>query len=280
MRVKSKVHQIKIMFHVTPQVERFVYVYLITGRSCYLIDTGVDGSEKVIAAYMKNIGRDIGEIRAVLLTHSHPDHIGAANELKRLTGCSIYASQGEREWIEDIEKQFRERPIPNFKGLLNKSVPVDEIVEEGTSLELEEGITLQVIRTGGHSKESVSFYYPEENIIFIGDAIPVIGDIPIYISAAQSRNSLNKIRQLEDIDYYCPAWDSIYMGREGKKVIDRALKQFDRTDQCIREVRVKHPDYDEDELFGAVCDKLNMIYFTHNPLFKTSILSSIYECPV
>ena len=42
MRVK----QIKIDFHVTPEIERFVYVYLIEiGDGCVLIDSGVAGSE-------------------------------------------------------------------------------------------------------------------------------------------------------------------------------------------------------------------------------------------
>jgi glyoxylase-like metal-dependent hydrolase (beta-lactamase superfamily II) len=265
------------MFHLTPQIERFVYVYLITGKDCYLIDTGVDGAEQIISEYLKNIGRDIGDIKAVLLTHSHPDHIGAAGKIKRQTGCKVYASAGEKEWIEDIEKQFLERPIPNFKGLLNQSVPVDEVVKEGSVIKLEEGITLQVIETGGHSKDSLSYLLLEDHMLFTGDAIPVIGEVPVYLSAAQSRNTLHKIKQLDDIDYYGPAWDSIYMGREGKEVIDRAIKQFDRIDQCVTDIRMKHPDYNGEELFGAVCDRLNMIFFTQNPLFRTSILSSINE---
>jgi glyoxylase-like metal-dependent hydrolase (beta-lactamase superfamily II) len=277
MRVTNKVHQIKIMFYITPQIERFVYIYLIVGKDCYLVDAGVDGAEKSITEYMNNIGRDIKDIRAVLLTHSHPDHIGAAGEIKRLTGCKIYASAGEREWIEDIEKQFRERPVPNFRGLLKQSVRIDEIVEDGSVINLEDGITVGVIETGGHSRESLSYYLIEDHILFTGDAIPVTGDIPIYASAAQSADTLHKMRRLEDIYYYCPAWDSIYMGREGKTVIDKAIKQMNMLDQCIRDIMAKHPAYNEDELFGAVCGKLNLFHFTHNPLFKASILSSINE---
>lgn len=265
------------MFRVTPQIERFVYIYLIVGKDCYLIDTGVDGTEKIIMQYLSSIGRDMKEIKAIFLTHSHPDHIGAAAEIKKLTGCKIYACEGEKNWIEDIEKQFRERPIPNFKGLLNQSVRVDETVKDGAVIGLEDGITLRVIETAGHSKESLSFYLEEDQILFTGDAIPVTGDIPIYISAAQTITTLHRIKQLEDIDYYCPSWDSIYMGREGKTVIDKAIKLLSTINQGIKDMIIKHPAYTEDELFGAVCDKLNMLHFTHNPLFKTSILSSIHE---
>ena len=44
-----KVRQIKIDFNVTPQIKRYVYVYLIiTDTGCYLIDSGVAGSEIMI----------------------------------------------------------------------------------------------------------------------------------------------------------------------------------------------------------------------------------------
>lgn len=277
MRVKSGVHQIKVTFHVTPQIERFVYIYLITGKNCYLIDAGVDGAENVIADYMGKIGRDIREIKSILLTHSHPDHIGSAAKLKSMTGCMIYASQEERDWIEDIDKQYRERPIPNFKELLKESVRVDEVVGEGSVLELEEGITIKVTRTAGHSAESLSYYLLKEHILFTGDAIPVAGDIPIYISAKQSMDTLHKIRQLADIDYYCPAWDSVYMGREGIVVIDRAIRYLGMIDDTVRELAEKYPENSEDELFGLVCERRNMVNFTQNPLFRTSIVSNIRE---
>ena len=78
-------------------------------KSCYLIDSGVYGSEAQIARYMKRIGRDISEVKAVFLTHAHPDHIGTAAWFREHTGCRIYASRGERDWIEDIDLKYQER---------------------------------------------------------------------------------------------------------------------------------------------------------------------------
>lgn len=46
MEIIENVHQIKIEFSITEKIKRFVYIYLITGKSCYLIDSGVKGSEK------------------------------------------------------------------------------------------------------------------------------------------------------------------------------------------------------------------------------------------
>lgn len=42
----TKIHQIRIDFHVTPEIKRYVYVYLIEAKNCYLVDSGVYGCEK------------------------------------------------------------------------------------------------------------------------------------------------------------------------------------------------------------------------------------------
>lgn len=136
--MNMRVKQIKIEFQVTPEIERFVYVYLIeTDKGCVLIDSGIAGSE-----------------------------------------AKIYASEGERAWIENIDLQFRERPIPNFYSLAGKSTFVDYVVKNGDKIKLSDDIYLEVIGTPGHSVDEVS--YRVGNIVFIGDAVPVRGDIPIF----------------------------------------------------------------------------------------------------
>ncbi|RHV87305.1 MBL fold metallo-hydrolase [Lachnospiraceae bacterium OF09-33XD] len=125
MELCRNIHQIRIDFQVTETVSRYVFIYLITGKNCYLIDTGTAGSEHQIAAYMTAIGRSIREIKAILLTHSHPDHMGGAAAVQRASGCNIYASCREQTWIENIDIQFRVRPVPNFYKLLKEPAAVD-----------------------------------------------------------------------------------------------------------------------------------------------------------
>lgn len=57
MKISENVYQMRIDFQVTEQVKRFVYVYLITGKYCYLVDAGVSGSERIIEEFMKETGR-------------------------------------------------------------------------------------------------------------------------------------------------------------------------------------------------------------------------------
>ena len=99
MKIAENVHLIRQEFYVTPEVKRFINIYLIVGESCYLIDSGVAGSKNLIDEYLQSLGRNISDIKGIFLTHSHPDHIGGAAELKRLTGCKIYAPLEEMDFL-------------------------------------------------------------------------------------------------------------------------------------------------------------------------------------
>ena len=119
-------------FFVTPQVKRYVNIYLIEGKYCYLVDSGVAGTQTLIEEYFKTINRS----------------------------------------MEDINQQYKERPIPNFFHLLSEAVQVDCPINDGDVIDLEEGIRIQALSTKGHSHGSVS-YTLNRDLVFTGDAIPV-----------------------------------------------------------------------------------------------------------
>lgn len=112
-------------------IERFVYVFLIYGSEICLIDSGVAGSERRIFDYIRRTGRRPEESSLLVLTHAPPDHIGAVRAVRKATGCTVAAHPGERTWIEDTDRQVRERPVPGFHELVGGSVPVDRIVGDG-----------------------------------------------------------------------------------------------------------------------------------------------------
>jgi hydroxyacylglutathione hydrolase len=122
MHITPQIHGLRLPFvvPVAPGIalDRFVYSYLIYGETITLIDTGVAGCEKTIFEYIRSTGRDPSEIALIIQTHSHPDHIGATKAIKDATGCSVAAHPAERAWIEDVECQNRERPVPGFATLV------------------------------------------------------------------------------------------------------------------------------------------------------------------
>ena len=271
MRISENVHQIRIDFSVTEQVKRYVYVYLITGKDCYLVDSGVAGSETVISDYMHKLGRDVDEIKGLFLTHAHPDHIGSAAAIQKLSGCKIYASEKERRWIEDIGTQFKERPIPNFHTLVQESVLVDEIVKEGDILLPESRITLKVLDTPGHSVGHISYVYEEEGVIFSGDAIPDTKDFPIFVDEKLSEMSIEKMEKLELIRYCCPAWDRVYEADEWKEILHSSREFLQRLKRSVQQIE-QNGDMDSEEsrlnMLGEFMGWKNMDV---NPLFKRSI---------
>ena len=270
--MKNKIHKIKIDFNVTQNIKRFVNVYIIEGKYLYLIDSGVAGSEKIIFDYIKKIGRKKEDIKGLFLTHSHPDHIGSASKIKEITGCKIYASKEEKVWIEDIDIQYNNRPIPNFYNLVNKSVKIDYVSQDGDIIKLEENLTLNVIDTGGHSLGDLSFLLKEDNVIFIGDAVPVLNEALIFYDINKSLNTLQKLKDLESIKYYYSAWDDIYKGMQGKKKIIKIYDIIFNLKQTAIKLK-KNKNISKEDLFNKLLKEQNMEKFKENLLFKKTILN-------
>lgn len=270
MEIIKNIHQIKIDFWVTENTKRFVYVYLITGQSCYLIDSGIKGSEKVISTYMEQIGRNIKEIKAIFITHSHPDHIGGAASIKKITNCTIYANIKTKKWSEDIDLQFKERPIPNFYRLVDQSIIIDKIISFD-AITLESDITILPIYSPGHSDDSTSYLYQEKAIIFIGDTIPIKNDLPIIVDYQKSIYTLSLLDKLRNIAFYCPSWDRIYNQEEIENIIIIGKEILTTLYLVTQELDDRNIEINE--LSDLVCKKLNISGLAKNPLFQRSVLS-------
>lgn len=96
----ENVHPIKIFFGIpiSPDktVERFVYAYVLYGEKLCLIDTGVAGAEKDISIALQKLNKNLSDVDIIILTHSHPDHIGAASLIQRQSGAHVWAHTNER----------------------------------------------------------------------------------------------------------------------------------------------------------------------------------------
>ena len=70
--------------HMLPLGAVNAYLLELTDR-CVLIDTGLPGSAETIVHRIKEAGKDPADIRHIILTHAHPDHIGSLAALKTAT---------------------------------------------------------------------------------------------------------------------------------------------------------------------------------------------------
>ena len=267
-----KIHQIKIDFNVTEDIKRYVYVYVIEGKSLYLIDSGVAGSQTQIMEYIKKIGRDVTEVKSIFLTRAHPDHIGSAAWFKENIGCEIYAAEKECDWIENINLQYEKRPIPNFYRIAGASVAVDYRLKDKDKIVLEDDRILQVMETAGHSLGEISYLLGDA--LFIGDSIPVKGDIPIYVDKNKVLESLNKIKSMKgEIQYFYPAWDKTYSTENIGRVIEDAEDIVNEIEQAVSIALQENSDIEKK--VKRVCQILNKPMLEKHPLFVKTVYAHI-----
>lgn len=270
-----RVHQIRIDFNVTKEIKRYVYVYLIEAKYCYLIDSGVAGCQDIISEKLKQIGRNVSDIRGIFLTHAHPDHIGTAAWFRENAGCKVYAGAGEKRWIEDIALQYKERPIPNFYQLAGRPVLVDAVVCDGDRIEPEDGLCIEVVGTPGHSADELSYRIGDS--MFIGDSIPVKGDIPIYVDCMKTMQSMERLAAMDHVTWFYPAWDKTYSYEELKEKVQAGKEMVQMIEESVSRNIPASGKIELPELVSAVCRDLKMPWLGSNPLFERTVKCHVRE---
>lgn len=239
MQITPAIHALRHEFRVpvAPGIalDRFAYSYLVAGETIALIDTGVAGCERTIFDAIRSIGRDPEEISLVILTHAHPDHIGAAKAIRDATGCTVMAHPAGRAWIEDVDLQNRERPVPGFPGLVGGSVPVDHEIADGDVIDTDGtgAYEIQVLHTPGHSADSLSLLLESEGALFCGDAVPVYGDLPVFENREASAQSIRRLGQIRNIRVLLSAWDEPKTGRAAYETMDLALRYLQAVSDAV-----------------------------------------------
>lgn len=138
------------------------------GTNCYL----VRAEPAATAAVVVDPGADAAEIRlslarsgatcaAILLTHSHYDHIGALADLAEGTGAPVWLPEGELD-------VFR-RPNDFFPGVPTRAYTGEATLLKGGETVEAAGISFQVRHVPGHSPGHLSYY--ADHCLFSGDVL-------------------------------------------------------------------------------------------------------------
>ena len=150
------------MFTVGPVQENCFFVRVADGQTAVVVDPG-DEVDRLLAA-KEALG--IKTVAAILITHTHFDHVGAVKPLNDATGAPVYCPALERAVLADINAY-----VPAAYGLGPfESYEADHTVTGGDVLELA-GLTLDVRFTPGHSPGHVTYSVRGEDALLSGDVL-------------------------------------------------------------------------------------------------------------
>jgi glyoxylase-like metal-dependent hydrolase (beta-lactamase superfamily II) len=146
------------MFTVGPVAENSFLFRQDGSNEAVIVDPG-DEAPKLLGA-IEELGVDL---QAILLTHTHFDHVGAVAPVAKATGAPVYCPKLEVPVLQDIMSFV---PWPGFGPF--ESWDPEETVEGGEQLQLA-GFDIDVIFTPGHSPGHVT--YAVEDALFSGDVL-------------------------------------------------------------------------------------------------------------
>ena len=173
------------MFTVGPVQENCFIVREKDSDTALIVDPGEE-ADRLLKA-VDELG--IEKVEAILVTHTHFDHVGAVAPIARATGAPVYCPELEREVLANIMDYV---PWPGFGPF--ESYEADHTVAGGETLDLA-GMKLDVLFTPGHSPGHVTYAIRDERALFSGDVLfqgsvgrvdlPG-GDWPTLLSSIQS----------------------------------------------------------------------------------------------
>lgn len=156
---------------------------------CAIIDPGDDFKRIKQTLYEKSLFPG-----AIILTHSHFDHIGSLIPLREEYGCKVYLHSEETEMLGDADKNLSSR----FCDLPIEFKEPDILLQDGEQFEVA-GLVFDVIHTPGHSKGCA--VYRCGNVLFTGDTLfdGCCGRCDLWSSNAEDmRRSLDRLFAIEE----------------------------------------------------------------------------------
>jgi glyoxylase-like metal-dependent hydrolase (beta-lactamase superfamily II) len=168
---------------------RHANTYLVEAEEgLVLVDTGLPGSEKKILRAISGLGRKPTDVKLVLLTHRHLDHIGSVAAIKKETLATLVSHSFEKPYVAgtlviitprawSLYGRIARRVLAiasSTKKLLrfNKYTPIhiDEAADDESVLE-GSGLDGSIVWTPGHTKGSVSLFLNKSRVGIIGDLL-------------------------------------------------------------------------------------------------------------
>ena len=195
-----------------------LYSFFIDAPEPAIVDTGVASSPaEGMAPALEALGRRIEDVRWILLTHGHVDHVGGAHALWELTGrkAQVVIADADARYLRsrrahvqnylDVRAQYLSAPDAEAKqtamaaGAISGEMEPHVLVSGGETLSLGGDVTVSVHAIPGHTAGSVAYVVDGQDDVFVGDAVQVHGaanGFPGYEDPRSYRASLEHLRDV------------------------------------------------------------------------------------
>ncbi len=207
-RVSDRVYRIEA---------RFVNLYVIDVGKVVLVDTGTRRAEPLVRRGLTELGKEVEDIGAILLTHHHPDHMGTAGVWQRLAHARVGVHEKDAAVVAGEERRKGKglaamgKVMVLFTTLFGRALAAEPVRADRTFGDREVldllGFRVETIGVPGHTLGSCAFRLVADNVLFAGDAVngrQGKAEPPIYVEDGIAAEE--SFRKLVAMDYavLCP----------------------------------------------------------------------------
>ena len=190
LKISEDAHQLEIPMRRNPLGKTYSYLLWDSGT---LIDTGIPSDDALAALerQLSSLGLRISDIKRILVTHMHTDHVGLIDRIKEKASVKVVALQEavnvQSRWEEMRETAFEDtkdeivawggsgflKLFSQYEHVFRRprwKLEIDETLSDGDTLDL--GATvLEAMWTPGHAREHLCLLNAEGEILFSGDHV-------------------------------------------------------------------------------------------------------------
>jgi hydroxyacylglutathione hydrolase len=208
-----------------------------SSKDLSLIDPGLTGKGNYKIESIKKMGIELSDIKRVIMTHTHFDHIGCLSEIKKkIPGAELWIHTLEADPLEKGD----ERTVYGM-GMFQKmcqmqygikpgafTFQIDRRLQGGETLKIG-GMNWEVIHIPGHSLGSIALYYKPQKTLIPGDVIYAdyaIGRYDLHgANGAELKKSLMRLAK-QDIEILLPGHNPIVTKLQSNYVL-QTVKQWE-----------------------------------------------------
>lgn len=196
--------------------------YIVTDEDsgeCAVVDPAIESNTLFLKLENKNV-------KYILLTHGHFDHIGGANAVKDKTGAKVV--------IHKTEKPFLSEASLNLFSWQNqgemKPINPDILTDDGAEISFGDG-KIKVMHTPGHTMGGVCYIFENDRILFSGDTLFNLSAGRTDLPTGNAREEICSLAKIGDLD----GDYTVYPGHEATTTL-----QFERENNRYMKTRIRH----------------------------------------